>query len=99
VYAQAFGENAIAEPRITAHREALELVSAGPVRLTGNAAALLAGNWPTERPPPISVADAPAPDIVWVARLGVVAEVAAPPKPLYLRAPDARPQARQLPRQ
>jgi tRNA A37 threonylcarbamoyladenosine modification protein TsaB len=99
VYAQAFGDNAAAEPRIASLREALELAPPGPLRLTGNAAALLVANWPTERPPPVSVADKPAPDIEWVARLGVVAEVAAPPKPLYLRAPDARPQARQLPRQ
>jgi tRNA threonylcarbamoyl adenosine modification protein YeaZ len=99
VYAQAFGDDADPEPRITSVRDALELVPAGPVRLAGNAAALLVANWPSERPPPHSVADTAAPDIEWVARLGVVAEVAAPPKPLYLRAPDARPQARQLPLQ
>jgi tRNA A37 threonylcarbamoyladenosine modification protein TsaB len=99
VYAQAFSDSAITEPRITSLRDALELVPAGPLRIAGNAAALLAAGWPTERPPPASLADAPAPDIEWVARLGVVAEVAAPPKPLYLRAPDARPQARQLPHQ
>ena len=34
-----------------------------------------------------------APDIAWVARLGAVADPAqALPKPLYLRAPDAKPQ-------
>jgi hypothetical protein len=34
-----------------------------------------------------------APDIDWVARLGAAAvETGAPPKPLYLRAPDAQPQ-------
>lgn len=100
VYAQAFGESVTAaEPRITSLREALELAPAGPLRIAGNAAAQLAASWPTDRPPPASVADMPAPDIEWVARLGVVAEVAAPPKPLYLRAPDARPQARQLPHQ
>jgi hypothetical protein len=34
-----------------------------------------------------------APDIAWVARLGAAASSnAAPPKPLYLRAPDAQPQ-------
>jgi tRNA threonylcarbamoyladenosine biosynthesis protein TsaB len=99
VYAQVFGDGTAAEPRITSQREALDLVPAGPVRLAGNAAALLAVDWSTGRPPPVSVADKPAPDIEWVARLGVVAEVAAPPKPLYLRAPDARPQARQLPHQ
>jgi tRNA threonylcarbamoyladenosine biosynthesis protein TsaB len=42
-----------------------------------------------------------APDIVWVARLGLLADpVQALPKPLYLRAPDAKPQvATRLPRQ
>ncbi|MBV9236168.1 MAG: tRNA (adenosine(37)-N6)-threonylcarbamoyltransferase complex dimerization subunit type 1 TsaB [Xanthobacteraceae bacterium] len=100
VYAQAFGESVTtAEPRITSLHEALEMAPAGPLRIAGNAAAQLAASWPTERPPPASVADTPAPNIEWVARLGVVAEVAAPPKPLYLRAPDARPQARQLPHQ
>jgi tRNA threonylcarbamoyladenosine biosynthesis protein TsaB len=35
----------------------------------------------------------PAPDIAWVARLGATAgESAAPPKPLYIRRADARPQ-------
>jgi hypothetical protein len=41
-----------------------------------------------------------APDIVWVARMGaVVPEGKSPPKPQYLRAPDAQPQnAARLPR-
>jgi hypothetical protein len=41
-----------------------------------------------------------APDIDWVARLGAAApEHSGPPKPLYLRAPDAQPQdGAQLPR-
>ena len=41
-----------------------------------------------------------APDIAWVARMGaVVPEGQSPPKPQYLRAPDAQPQnAAQLPR-
>jgi hypothetical protein len=34
-----------------------------------------------------------APDIAWVARLGAAAAAGyGPPKPLYLRAPDAHPQ-------
>jgi hypothetical protein len=41
-----------------------------------------------------------APDIIWVARMGaVLPEGQSPPKPQYLRAPDAQPQnAAQLPR-
>jgi hypothetical protein len=34
----------------------------------------------------------PAPEIDWVARLGAAAVGLSPPKPLYLRAPDAQPQ-------
>jgi hypothetical protein len=42
---------------------------------------------------PASVDGARAPDIQWVARLGAAAPAdASPPKPLYLRAPDAQPQ-------
>ena len=45
-----------------------------------------------ERAPSL-VEQRPAPDIAWVARLGAAAvETASPPKPLYLRAPDAQPQ-------
>ena len=41
-----------------------------------------------------------APDIGWIARLGAAAaDGHGPPKPLYLRAPDAQPQdAARLPR-
>jgi tRNA threonylcarbamoyladenosine biosynthesis protein TsaB len=41
-----------------------------------------------------------APDIGWIARLGAAADLDhGPPKPLYLRAPDAQPQhAARLPR-
>jgi tRNA threonylcarbamoyladenosine biosynthesis protein TsaB len=48
------------------------------------------------------VADvSPAPDIAWVARLGAIADPnQALPKPLYLREPDAKPQAgTRIPRQ
>jgi hypothetical protein len=38
-------------------------------------------------------ASAPAPDIAWVARLGLAADPSyAPPDPLYLRGADAKPQ-------
>jgi len=39
----------------------------------------------------ITVADIVAPDAVWVARLALGMEPgASPPRPLYLRAPDAK---------
>jgi tRNA threonylcarbamoyladenosine biosynthesis protein TsaB len=48
----------------------------------------------------VSVDARAAPDIAWVAQIGaVVPEGSSPPKPQYLRAPDAQPQnAAQLPR-
>ncbi|MFM9976369.1 MAG: tRNA (adenosine(37)-N6)-threonylcarbamoyltransferase complex dimerization subunit type 1 TsaB, partial [Beijerinckiaceae bacterium] len=49
-----------------------------------------------------SIADLrPAPDILWIARLGLSADpAAAPAKPLYLRPPGATPQAgKTVPRQ
>ena len=59
------------------------------------AAALSAGD-----AAPAAVDARAAPDIAWVARMGaVVPEDQSPPKPQYLRAPDAQPQnAAQLPR-
>jgi hypothetical protein len=42
----------------------------------------------------VSVEQRGAPDIAWIARLGAAAaDGHSPPKPLYLRAPDAQPQA------
>ena len=58
-------------------------------------------DWPIGERAPSLVDNRRAPDIDWVARLGAAAiETGAPPKPLYLRAPDAQPQkAAQLARQ
>jgi hypothetical protein len=70
------------------------------VRLVGTGANMLAMAWPASEARPLKVEDLRAPDIVWVARLAVAAgDNPAPPKPLYLRAPDAQPQdAARLPR-
>ena len=57
------------------------------------AAAKLASLWPAGERAPAKVDQRGAPDITWVARLGAAAsETNAPPKPLYLRPPDAHPQ-------
>ena len=65
----------------------------GEVHLAGSAAQRLARLWPMDQPKPILLRAGPAPEIAWVARLGVAATPeSAPAKPLYLRAPDARPQ-------
>jgi tRNA threonylcarbamoyl adenosine modification protein YeaZ len=102
VYLQVFGPGGrtIVAPRLCPLREALRAAAGGGPRLTGTAAAMLAAAWPKGERPPSQVDQRSAPDIDWVARLGAAAnEAASPPKPLYLRAPDAQPQdASQLPR-
>ena len=95
VYLQVFGPGGrtLVAPRLAPMREALRAVTGGAPRLVGNAAAILAKAWPSGEMPPSTVAQRGAPDIDWVARLGAAAqESASPPKPLYLRAPDAQPQ-------
>jgi tRNA threonylcarbamoyladenosine biosynthesis protein TsaB len=55
---------------------------------------------PQNDPPPVEVVPDAAPDIAWVAWLGAAANPEkSPARPLYLRPPDARPQAAALPTQ
>jgi len=95
VYMQVFGPGgrAVIAPRLAAVREAVEQArSRAPALITGSAADLVAAEWLAGDPTP-TVVTANAPEIGWVARLGAAAqEDRALPKPLYLRAPDARPQ-------
>jgi tRNA threonylcarbamoyl adenosine modification protein YeaZ len=96
VYLQVFGQSGrtLVAPRIIGVRDAVRAASQGPVRIVGTGARMLADAWPADEPAPILVEDQRAPDIIWVGRLGVAMNAAAaPPKPLYLRAPDAQPQA------
>jgi tRNA threonylcarbamoyladenosine biosynthesis protein TsaB len=95
VYLQVFGRGGrtLLPPRIAPLREAVRAAS-GPARIVGSAADLIARAWPAGERPPAKVDQRAAPDIVWIARLGAVSsEAEGPPKPLYLRAPDAQPQA------
>ena len=95
VYLQVFGPGGrtIVTPRLASLREALRASATGAPRLIGTAAAMLAAAWPAGERPPSLVDTRRAPDIEWVARLGAAAlDTGAPPKPLYLRAPDAQPQ-------
>lgn len=102
VYMQVFGAGGrtLVSPRITPIKEAVRAAALGQVRIVGSAAKLIAAAWPFGETPPSLVDARPAPDIDWVARLGAAAvDGHAPPKPLYLRAPDAQPQeASRLPR-
>jgi len=97
-YVQTFGDGGAPEPRIASLAEVLALAS-GPVRIAGNCIDLLIAAWPQGRPPHVAVDASEAPDIGWVARLGATASLDAVPRPVYLRAADARPQMSQLPQQ
>ena len=101
VYFQVFAPNGVTvvTPRLDRVRAAVRAVPVGPTVITGSGAMLVAAHWPSGSPIP-RVEDHAAPDIGWVARLGAAAqEEGAPPKPFYLRRPDARPQdAGHLPR-
>jgi len=95
VYLQVFGPGGrtLVAARLVPLREALRVAATGAPRLIGTAANLLAATWPAGERPPTAVEQRQAPDIDWVARLGAAAvETGSPPKPLYLRAPDAQPQ-------
>lgn len=88
----------LVRPRLAPIAEALAAAQFGAPRLVGNAAQLVADRWPAEAPPLVEVLARPAPDIAWVAWLGAaVSPDAAPARPYYLRAPDAKPQAAALP--
>jgi tRNA threonylcarbamoyladenosine biosynthesis protein TsaB len=94
VYMQLFGAGGrtIIAPRIATIREAVRAASGGPARIAGTGAELVMAAWPADQPRPPLVDTARAPTIEWVAHLGAAAIETAPPRPLYLRAPDAQPQ-------
>jgi tRNA threonylcarbamoyladenosine biosynthesis protein TsaB len=86
-------------PRVAPIEEALAASRFGAPILAGNAANLLAERWPKDATPPVKVDQQGAPDISWVAWLAAAVDPAvATPRPFYLRAPDAKPPADQLPR-
>jgi tRNA threonylcarbamoyl adenosine modification protein YeaZ len=95
VYFQALNEagRSLVAPRLVSLRDAGRLIGAGPVSLTGSGALLVAGEALAIGLDAVVVDNDAAPDVVWVARLGLRAEPASsPPRPLYLKAPDAQPQ-------
>ncbi|MCK0198012.1 tRNA (adenosine(37)-N6)-threonylcarbamoyltransferase complex dimerization subunit type 1 TsaB [Ancylobacter sp. 6x-1] len=95
LYVQMFGAGGrvLIGARAMNVRDAARAVAIGPVRLVGSGAAILAEHWPAGQPAPLSVDAEATPDPVWLARLAAIADPArSPPRPLYLRGPDARPQ-------
>ncbi|HWW48345.1 MAG TPA: tRNA (adenosine(37)-N6)-threonylcarbamoyltransferase complex dimerization subunit type 1 TsaB [Xanthobacteraceae bacterium] len=82
----------LVSPRVAPIEEVLEAARFGSPCLVGNAAAILAERWPKDAPRPARVDPQPAPDVAWVAWLGAaVRPETAPPRPTYMRAPDAKP--------
>jgi tRNA threonylcarbamoyladenosine biosynthesis protein TsaB len=95
VYLQMFGSGGrtLVAPQVIAVRDALRRAVTMPARIVGNAAAAMAAAWPKAEAPPLLIDQRAAPEIGWIARLGgAAASFAGPPRPLYLRPPDAQPQ-------
>jgi tRNA threonylcarbamoyl adenosine modification protein YeaZ len=102
VYLQVFGAGGrtLIAPRLAALSEAIEAASDASARIVGSAAQAIADRLSKTAASPATVDPRGAPDIGWIAQIGaIVPEASSPPKPQYLRAPDAQPQnAAQLPR-
>jgi len=86
--------------RQVSYRDAARAIGAGPVSLVGSAALAVANEAWAIGLDAVVVDDTKAPDITWVARLGLIADPeTAPPRPLYLKAPETTPQDKaRLPR-
>lgn len=102
VYLQVFapGGRTLSPARFAPLREAVLAAAPESACIVGTAAQAVADGLSSGDATPTLVDARPAPDIAWVARVGaVLPEAQSPPKPQYLRAPDAQPQnAAQLPR-
>ncbi len=89
--------SALVPPQVASITDALSAWRFGAPHLVGNAAKMLADRWPTHAVAPFRVDTLPAPEIAWVGWLGAAADpTTAPARPLYLRAPDAKPPAEPL---
>jgi tRNA threonylcarbamoyl adenosine modification protein YeaZ len=96
IYCQVFSGNGatLIKAAVVSIDDALRASRFGSPRLAGNAAQTLADRWPGHAAPPVVVDARPGPDISWVAWVGAAASpTTAPPRPYYLRAPDAKPKA------
>ncbi|MFN1208545.1 hypothetical protein ACKXGD_16425, partial [Enterococcus lactis] len=71
------------------HRDAARAIGAGPVSLVGSAAQAVANEAWAIGLDAVVIDDSKAPDVMWVARLGLIADPqSAPPRPLYLKEPE-----------
>jgi tRNA threonylcarbamoyladenosine biosynthesis protein TsaB len=95
IFFQSFapGGRTMAPPRVMGLRDAARAIGAGPVRLAGSGATALATEAMSLGLKAQIVDLRPAPDIVFVARLGLAADPAsAPADPQYINAAGATPQ-------
>jgi tRNA threonylcarbamoyladenosine biosynthesis protein TsaB len=95
VYLQALAPDGtqLVPPRQIPLKEAVRAMVSGPISLAGSGATMLAQEAWSIGLDAVVVDASPAPDIRWVARLGLKADPeTALPRPLYLRAADAQPQ-------
>ncbi|WP_420102122.1 tRNA (adenosine(37)-N6)-threonylcarbamoyltransferase complex dimerization subunit type 1 TsaB [Bosea sp. (in: a-proteobacteria)] len=86
--------------RQVSYRDAARAIGAGPVSLVGSGALAVANEAWAIGLDALVIDGAKAPDVAWVARLGLIADPeTAPPRPLYLKAPETTPQDKaRLPR-
>jgi tRNA threonylcarbamoyl adenosine modification protein YeaZ len=97
VYVTAYGPDGrtLLSPRRAGAHEALRALGSGPLKLVGSGARLLAEEARRAGLQATVASERPAPEIAFVARLGLAANPeTAPARPLYLKAPDAKPQGR-----
>ncbi len=91
-FALYLGGMVMVEPVLLSQDEAARIAAAQPCQLIGSGAKAVATAWPEGAEPPLLIDDRAAPDILWVARLAArTLPQEAPARPLYLRAPDAKP--------
>lgn len=97
VYFQLFeatGGRPLIPARIEGAREAVRAIGAGPVRMTGSGAAILALEAARIGLNAEIAGGGDFPDILGVARIGLAMDPRdCPPRPLYLKPPDAQPAA------
>lgn len=101
VFFAAFGPfgRAVLSPRLAQVRDALRSLGEGPVRFAGPGASLLAAQALAHGMDAVAVPGAPGVDIVFVAKLGLLADPKlTPPRPVYLAGPGAK-EPQQVPSQ
>ncbi|MGB8276614.1 MAG: tRNA (adenosine(37)-N6)-threonylcarbamoyltransferase complex dimerization subunit type 1 TsaB [Methylovirgula sp.] len=95
IYLAAFSQDgrAIVLPRLTTISDAVRALEEGsPLRLTGSGAPMLAIEASAAGHVVELAGEGSAPDIIFVAKLGLLADpLTTPARPLYLKAPDAKP--------